>query len=687
MSPPGSGHALVPAPDAAEVREKLERSWSERPGFIGWLSSVDHKSIGKRYVITALVWFLLAGLLAILMRIQLARPANDFLGPDAYAQVFSTHGTTMMFLFAVPIMNALAIYFVPLMIGSRNIIFPRLNALGYWTFLTGGILLYVGLILNTGPEVGWFNYVPLSGPEFSPGKRTDVWAQTVTFTEIAALIAAVELVGTILKQRAPGMTLNRMPLFVWAILITYLMVPFAMTTVALNSLFLAGDRLVGTHFFNPAEGGDALLWQHLFWYFGHPEVYIMFLPAMGVVSHIVTTFARRPVFGYTAIVLSQVAIGFLAFGLWVHHMFATGVPQMGQSFFTAASMMIAIPSGIQIFCWIATLWGGRPVLRTPLLFVLGFIFIFVMGGITGVMIASVPFDLQAHDSYFIVAHFHYVLLGSVVFPLFGGLYYWFPKWTGRMLNETLGRVNFALMFIGVNVTFFPMHLVGLEGMPRRVYTYLPETGWGVMNMISTIGAFMIAAGGVLFLANVFRSLRHGEPAGANPWGAESLEWATHSPPPRYNFVHIPVVEGRYALWSRSPEAPVVTGMNDDHREVLITTVLDAEPELRHEQPGPTLAPLAAAAAIGVGFIASIFTPWGLPIGMALTLPALIAWGWPRPGKKLNEKLAREQHRHPRADRDIRRELSAALEEQREKEKKKRHERWHGRNGGSGERGQ
>jgi cytochrome c oxidase subunit 1 len=596
-------------------------------GVIAWLASVDHKSIGKRYAVTALVFMLLAGLIALAMRLQLARPGNDLMGPDLYGQLFSTHGTTMMFLFAVPIMNALGIYFVPLMIGTRNVAFPRLNALGYWTFLTGGLLLFTALAFNTGADTGWFSYVPLAGPAFSPGKRADVWAQTVTFTEIAALIAAVELVVTILKQRAPGMTLNRMPLFVWAILVTYLMVPFAMTTVAVSSMFLATDRLVGTHFFNPSEGGDALLWQHLFWYFGHPEVYIMFLPALGMVSHVVTAFARRPVFGYSAIVFSQISIGFLAFGLWVHHMFATGVPAMARSFFTASSIAIAIPSGVQIFCWIATLWLGRPHFRTALLFVLGFIFIFVAGGVTGVMVASVPIDLQVHDSYFVVAHFHYVLLGSVVFPLFGGLYYWFPKLTGRMLDERLGRWNFALMFAGVNITFFPMHFLGMEGMPRRVYTYLPGTGWGGLNLVATIGAFVLALGVALFLVNVVRSLRAGAVAGADPWRADSLEWAVPSPPPPVNFARIPVVTGRHPLWlDATPESE---GLELDGSELLITGALDAEPQARHQPPGPTLAPLGAAAGIGVAFIASIFTPWGLVVGMALTLPPLIAWGWPR----------------------------------------------------------
>ena len=623
-----------------EARARFEHTWRPRPGLWGWLTSVDHKSVGLRYILTAFLFFLLGGLEALAMRLQLARPENRLLDPDQYRQFFTMHGTTMMFLFGVPVMLAMAIYLIPLMVGTRNIAFPRLNALGYWIYLIGGLLLYSGFILNTGPDAGWFAYVPLAGPEYSPGKRVDVWAQTVTFTEVAALIAAVELIVTILKQRAPGMSLNRMPIYVWAILITAFVVLFAMPSVALASLMLAFDRLVGTHFFNPAEGGDALLWQHLFWFFGHPEVYIMFIPATGFVSEIVPVFARRKIFGHTAILLSLVATGFLSFGLWVHHMFATGLPQLGQSFFTAASLMIAIPSGIQVFCWIATLWAGRPRFDTPLLFILGFIALFVMGGITGVMLASVPFDQQAHDTHFVVAHLHYVQIGAFVFPLFAAFYYWFPKITGRMLSEAAGKLNFWLFFVGVNLTFFPLHFLGLMGMTRRSYTYLPETGWGPLNLLATVGAFTIGASVLVFLGNVFRSLRHGRPAGDDPWGGHSLEWGTSSPPPAYNYLHIPVVEGGYALWERSPERPVVTGMGTERPEVLLTTVMDAEPDAIHEHPGPTIWPLLAAMAVGVTFIGAIFTPWALVIGPSLLFPALLGWAWPR-WKPLAERTHQE----------------------------------------------
>jgi cytochrome c oxidase subunit I+III len=624
--------------DDARLRRALEATWSGRSGFLGWLTSVDHKSIGKRYIVTAFVFFLLGGIDAALMRAQLARPENNLIGPDVYNQLFSVHGTTMMFLFAVPMMTGLGIYFVPLMVGARNIAFPRLNAYGYWVYLIGGLLLYTALLTNTGPDTGWFSYVPLAGPGFSPGKRVDFYAQTVTFTEISALITAVEIIATIFRHRTPGMSLNRLPLFVWAQLVTAFMIIFAMPWVATASLFLAMDRLIGTHFFNPAEGGDSLLWQHLFWFFGHPEVYIIFIPALGMVSHIVSTFTRREIFGYPVMVLALVMNGFLSFGLWVHHMFATGLPQLGGSFFTAASVMIAIPSGVQIFCWIATIWDGRPRLRTPLLFVLGFVALFVIGGLTGVMVASVPLDTQAHDTYFVVAHFHYVLLGGAVFPLFGAFYYWFPKMTGRLLSERLGRWHFALFFIGMNVTFFPMHLLGLDGMTRRIYTYLPETGWGPLNLLASIGAAIIASSVVLFLVNVARSLAAGEPAGDNPWDAESLEWATSSPPPSYNFLHMIVVQGRSALWSRTADRPVVTGLRTDMREVLLTTAMDAAPDSRHRHPGPSAMPLFAALATGVLFITLIFTPWGLPIGAALLIVPMIKWAWPDRKEYEEQKL-------------------------------------------------
>jgi cytochrome c oxidase subunit I+III len=616
--------------DDARLHRILAWTWRTERGLIGALSSVDHKVIGRRYMITALMFLFLGGLAAVAMRLQLARPDSRLIGPDLYNQLFTVHGTNMMFLFAVPVMEAFGSYFVPLMVGTRNIAFPRLNAFSYWIYLSGGLFLWVSFALNIGPDVGWFAYVPLSGPEFGIGKRPDVWAQMITYTEVSALAVAVEIVVTVFKQRAPGMTLSRIPLFVWAMLVTSFVIIFAMPAVMVASTMLILDRLVGTQFFNPAEGGDALLWQHMFWFFGHPEVYIIFLPATGMVSMIVETFARRPMHGYIAVVLSLIAIGFLAFGLWVHHMFAAGIPELGASFFTAASMLIAVPSGVQVFCWIGTLWTGRPVMRVPLLFVLGFFFIFVAGGLTGVMVSSVPLDYQLHDTYFVVAHFHYVLIGGSVFPLIGAIYYWFPKITGRMLSERLGQWHFWLAFLGFNGAFFPMHVLGLLGMPRRVYTYPAGLGWDGINLFVSLSATVLALSFLLLAVNIVLSLRRGASAGDNPWDAPTLEWATSSPPPPYNFARIPVVRSRDPLWSDARlSREVVQGLRVAVREVVITTLNEARPDLREASPQPSIWPLLAAIAVGATFLASIFTPWAIVWGSLPVAITLIGWFWPK----------------------------------------------------------
>jgi cytochrome c oxidase subunit 1 len=615
--------------DDAELHARLTRTWRTGASLVARLSSVDHKIVGRRYILTAFFFLCLAGLSAVAMRLQLARPEAKLLGPDLYNQLFTMHGTTMMFLFAVPVMEAFAVYLVPLMLGTRNIAFPRLNAFSYWVYLSGGIFLWVSFMLKVGPDVGWFAYTPLSGPDFSPGKRVDVWAQMITFTEVSALAVAVEIIVTTFKQRAPGMTLDRIPLFVWAMLVTSFLIIFAMPAVMVASTMLILDRLVGTHFFNPAEGGDSLLWQHLFWFFGHPEVYIIFIPATGMVSAIIVTFSRRPAFGYLALVLSVIAVGFLSFGLWVHHMFVTGLPQLGNAFFTASSMLIAIPNGIQIFCWLATLWNGRPVFKTPLLFVLGFFFIFIIGGMTGVMVASVPIDTQVHDTYFVVAHFHYVLIGGAVFPLIGAVYYWFPKITGRLMNERIGQWNFWLAFIGFNLAFFPMHILGLQGMPRRVYTYLPEMGWGPLNLLATVGAAILFVSFVLLLVNAIASASSGAPAGDNPWDAGTLEWATTSPPQPYNFARIPFVTHREPLWDNRESLPVITGLAVDSRETISGTLTEAFPEIRESSPGPSIWPLLAAIAVGAAFLASIFTPWAVVWGSIPVAITLVGWFWPK----------------------------------------------------------
>jgi cytochrome c oxidase subunit I len=613
----------------AILERRLNQLWRTKPGLLSALSTVDHKIIARRYIVTAFVFLALGGVLAMLIRLQLARPESRFFGPDLYNQLFTMHGTNMMFLFAVPVMEAVGVYLVPLMVGTRNIAFPRLNAFSYWMYLAGGILLWTAFALDMGPDVGWFAYVPLSGPQYSAGKRADIWAQMITFTEISALAVAVEIVVTVLKQRAPGMSLDRIPLFVWSMLVTSFIIIVAMPAIMVASTSLILDRLIGTHFFNPAEGGDVLLWQHLFWFFGHPEVYIIFLPAVGMISTILPTFCRRPTFGYLPLVLALIATAILAFGLWVHHMFVTGLPRLGESFFTGSSMAIAVPNGVQIFCWLATIWLGRPVLKTPMLFILAFFFTFIIGGMTGVMVASVPLDTQVHDTYFVVAHFHYVLIGGAVFPLIGAIYYWFPKITGRMMSERLGRWVVGLQFAGFNLTFFPMHLLGLQGMTRRIYTYQAEMGWGGVNLFVSCSSLVLASGFLLFFVDAIRSARSGPPAGDNPWKASTLEWATSSPPPPYNFAQIPVVADANPLWATSGKLPVATGLSLDRRELLVTTVAEAWPQARETSPSDSIWPLVAAGATSIMLIYSIFSPWAVVWGSVPILIALVGWFWPK----------------------------------------------------------
>jgi cytochrome c oxidase subunit I+III len=616
------------SPESTDI---LAKTWESPPGFLGWFTHVNHRKIGSRFIVTSLIFFALAGVLALLMRLQLVSPENTLLGPDRYNQIFTMHGTTMMFFFAVPAMEGLAMYLVPLMIGTRDMAFPRLSAFGYYVYLIAGIVLYVSLFLGMAPAVGWFSYVPLANIEFSPGKGVGFWTTMITFIELSALTAAVEIIVTIFKQRAPGMSLNRMPLFVWAMLVMSFMIVFAMPTVMVGTVLLALDRIFYTQFFVIAGGGDPLLWQHLFWFFGHPEVYIILIPALGIVSTIITTFTQKEVFGYTALVLSMVAIGFVSFGLWVHHMFTVGLPHLGLSFFTAASAMITIPSGLQIFCWIASLWGARIRYATPMLYILGFFAVFVIGGLTGVMVASIPFDAQVHDTYFVVAHFHYVLIGGAVFPFFGGLYYWYPKITGRIMSERIGRWSFALSFIGLNITFFPMHQLGFQGMPRRIYTYLSEMGWENLNLLVTCGAFVLASGFLLTFYNAIVSLRSGEKATSNPWRADTLEWAAASPPENYNFRHLPVVRGRSPLWDEreNGERPVVGGIRADRRETLVTTLLDAKPQAVVILPAPSLWPFVLSITVALGFLGFMFKPILFIVGFFLSFFAIVGWLWPR----------------------------------------------------------
>ena len=616
----------------------LEKTWADQPGILGRLSSIDHKVTGLRFIVTSLFFFLAAGILGGLMRHQLAKPDHHLLGPDLYNQVFTMHGTTMMFLFAVPVMQGMALYLVPLMVGTRNTAFPRMSAAAYWIYLIGGITFFIAFFFDTGADAGWFAYVPLAGPEYGLGKRSDYWNMLVNATESVGLMVAVDVATVILKMRAPGMSLRRMPLFCWAMLVTSIMIIFSMPVVMLGANLVQVDRMLGTHFFNPAEGGDAVLWQHLFWYFGHPEVYFIFIPGLAFMSSIIPTFARRPMFGHDAIALSLMATAFMSFGLWVHHMFATNVPDLGKSFFTAMSFMIAIPTSIQIFCWIATLATGRIHMRTPLLFLMGFFVVLIIGGMTGLVVGSVPVDLQVHDTYFVVAHLHYVLIGGAVFPLFAAFFYWFPKLTGRMLSERLGQWQFWLFLIGVNVCFFPMHQLGLDGMPRRIYTYAAETGWGPLNFVATIGQTIVDVSMLLFVINVIRALWKGERAPDDPWGAPTLEWATSSPPAVYNFAALPVVSSREPLWSREEGAPThVSGLAAHVREGLVTTVVDARPDVRYGYPEPSIWPFVGAVTIMIWLIWSIYSVKGALWGMIPPAIAFIAWFWPRKQETDNNK--------------------------------------------------
>jgi cytochrome c oxidase subunit I+III len=559
----------------------------------------------------------------------------------------------------LPIFEGFAILLLPLMLGTREMPFPRLGALGYWSFLLGGLLYYSSTLFQLVPDAGWFAYTPLSGPEFSPDLAIDFWVLGLGVAEIGAITAALDLITGILKMRAPGMTLSRMPLFAWAILVMGFMILFGFTPLIVGSLLLELDRGFGTQFFNPQLGGSSLLWQHVFWIFGHPEVYIQFIPAAGVVSMIVPVFTRHRTVGYNWLAGALVAIGFLSFTLWAHHMFTVGLPPLVLSFFASASMAIAIPAGVQIFGWLATIWAGRPVWKTAFLFVVGFLVVFVVGGITGVMVAAVPFDLQAHDSYFVVAHFHYVIVGGVAFPIFAGIYYWFPKFTGRMLDERLGRWNFWLLFIGVNVTFFPMHIVGLMGMPRRVYTYPAGLGWEPYNLISTIGVLIIVPGIAVFIWNVIRSYRRGEPAGANPWGSDTLEWSLPSPPAEHGWSVLPIVRSRHPLWDqdelhRGHERleRFVNALSEwplRWRAAVIVGTADARPQEVFRVAGPSIWPLIGAGGLLLVFVAELIKlRWGILAGVLVITAAVIAWNWPdEPPMTVEEEAAFErEHQVP-----------------------------------------
>src|SRR3954463_6131472 len=529
--------------------DRLERVWAERKGLLGWLTTTDHKKIGILSCFPAIAFFGAGGVEALLIRTQLIGPDQTLLSPQAYDEVFTLHGVTMIFLFVIPIsMGAFGNYLLPLMIGARDMAFPRMNALSYWIYVASGLFVYTGLAIGQAPDAGWFNYVPLASKQFAPGAGIDFYALGLIFNSVSTTAAAVNFIVTIFKLRAPGMSLNRMPLFCYAFLAVSFAVVFALPPLSTACVLLELDRRLGFNFYNVARGGEPLLWQHLFWIFGHPEVYIIILPAFGIATSIIPTFTRRRMVAFPLVAIAEVLVAFIGFGVWVHHMFATGLPLVTTIYFAAASLIIVIPSGIQLFAWIATILTGTPTFKTPLLWIVGFIILFIIGGLSGVMFAAIPFDQQAHDTYFVVAHFHYVIFGAAVFPLLGGMYYWFPKVTGRMYYERLGQPSFWLSFVGMNLTFFPMHIAGLMGMPRREYTYPSGLGWETPNLIESIGSYLLGAGLVLVAINLAVSRFRGAPAGDDPWQGDTLEWATTSPPPAYNFPVIPTVSSPYAMW-------------------------------------------------------------------------------------------------------------------------------------------
>ena len=586
-------------------------------GVWGWLTTIDHKRIGILYGVTAFVLFVMGGVEALIMRTQLAQAELDLVSPETFNQLFTMHGTTMIFLAIMPMGAAFFNFVIPLQIGARDVAFPRLNAFSYWTFLAGAIMLNGSWFLGGAPNAGWFGYAPITGEAYNPGHGIDFWIMSLQILGIASLAAAFNFIVTIVNMRAPGMTLMRMPLFTWMTLITafLLVLAFPVITVALIELMF--DRFFGTNFFVPAAGANPVLWQHLFWVFGHPEVYILILPAMGIVSEILPTFSKKPLFGYPVVVLSGLIIGFMGWMVWSHHMFTVGLGPIANSVFTITTMAIAVPTGIKIFNWLGTMWKGSLDFSTPMLFSLGFIVVFTIGGISGVMHSQAASDAQQQDTYFIVAHIHYVLFGGSIFALIAGIYYWFPKFTGRMYDEVVGKIAFWLVFAGMNLTFFPMHFTGLDGMPRRIYTYDSAMGWEFWNMISSGGAALLAIGMVVFTYNVVTGWIKGKRASGDPWDARTLEWSMSSPPPEYNFVEIPTVTDVDDWWAtkrRKERAPVIAGASEDEEHLI-------------HLPQPSYWPLVVSIGLLIGGYGLIFHYAVAVLGLAISVVGVYAWSF------------------------------------------------------------
>jgi cytochrome c oxidase subunit I len=617
---------------AATQADRLRRAWKTPEGW-SYLSAVNNSEVGKWYALTAFAFMLAAGLLALLMRVQLAVPQNDFLDSNRFNQFFTMHGSAMMFLFAVPLFEAISILLLPAMLGTRDMPFPRLSAYGYWCFLIGGVFVLGSVLFDAAPSSGWFMYPPLATE--SEGIGADIWLLGLSFIEVASIAAAVELIVGVIKCRPPGMRVNLMPLYAWYVLVVGGMILFAFPPLIAGDFLFELQRSLDWPFFDPERGGDPMLWQHLFWIFGHPEVYIIFLPSIAIAAMVVPTAARRPIYGYSWIVLSAVGTGFLSFGLWVHHMFTTGLPALSLGFFSAASEAVVIPTGVQIFAFIATLMVGRVRMMLPLLWIAGAVAIFTAGGLTGVMIALAPFDWQVHDTYFIVAHLHYTLFGGMVFPVIGGVYYFYPVITKKKLSERLGRWAFWLSFTGFNICFLPMHLTGLLGMPRRVWTYPGDLGWNWLNLMSTMGAMVLATGILVFAWDLVRPKRHQPLTERNPWNAGTLEWSHDVPSEAWGVRSVPYVTSRYPLWQQPdflrrldagrfylPDSP------DGHRETLVTSAVDAIPQHVARVTGPAWCTLVAAGFTGGAFIFPTFG-WYVSavISGILAIAAVIWWLW------------------------------------------------------------
>ncbi|MCB5177544.1 cytochrome c oxidase subunit I [Microvirga lenta] len=621
--------------NALRRHRALTRIWASDPGWKGWFTTVNHTDLGRMFLFVAVFFFVIGGILAMLIRAQLATPRSAFVGPDIYNQIFTMHGTIMMFLFAIPLFEGLAVYLLPKILGTRDLAFPRLTAYGFWCYVFGGSLLIVSLLAGIAPDSGWFMYPPLSSRIASPGINTDFWLLGITFVEISAICASVEITVTVLRYRAPGMSLPRMPIFAWYALVTAVMILTGFPPLILGSILLELERAFGMPFFQVEHGGDSLLWQHLFWLFGHPEVYIIFLPAAGVVSMILPVMARTTLLGYGWIVAAAVTLGVLSFGLWVHHMFTTGIPHMGLAFFSAASTLVAVPTGVQIFAWIGTIWKGSPQLKLPMMWILAFFATFVIGGLTGVMVAVVPFDWQVHDTHFIVAHLHYVLVGGFVFPMLAALYYWMPHATGRKRFFKLGETAFWLISIGFHVTFLAVHWVGLLGQRRRIHTYDEGQGWEVINLVASVGGFVTAVGFALVIVDVALNAAVAIRGSRDPWQAGTLEWAMPTPPPAYNFASLPLIESRNPLYD-DPDLPVCLVRGEGYlgdpsrgrRETLTLEVASGKPAYVVIFPTNTALPILMAFVTGgifVGMLLKLY--WLVPLAALGVAAIVVRWVW------------------------------------------------------------